>query len=372
MKMVKSVSIYNVVRFLTYFHRKGFRFIVLRGYEGLPDNYGGDLDIEVPEFQYQSFISELMSFSKEEALHLFRYVWRPHVTSFKFYRVVNGTLERFILDVTFRGGMWYGFQYLSNEELFLKARDRGEYLIPDPLHELCLKIFTNMLIGSSPPTKYLDELSIRLPSLKEEFLDFIRSRFPGVYGKELFEALVERDVDRLKHFIPKLKLALIKGGLRKQPLRSLKWMFSTIFAELYYYLQKNGLKVVLFSKEPSLYAFEGVFDELERMIGHVWKKVIFVKADEAYPRACRCLWTVEVFRDRLIIIVVPDMCSRFCAIHQAEADISIMEEPAEIVFHLYRTLEQRNRLRWRNRWYRSFLWRFGGYMRMIENAVKEE
>ena len=372
MKMVKRVTVYNVKRFLTHFHEKGFKFIILRGYEGLPDNYGEDLDVEVLESQYQKFINELITFSKQEGLHLFKYVWRPHVTSFKFYRIVNDTLERLILDVTFRGGMWYGFQYLSNEELFLTARDMGEYLIPDPLHELCLKIFTNMLIGSSPPVKYFNELSIRLPPLKGEFVDFISRRFPGVHGEELFRVLVEKDVDRLKHFIPKLKLALIKRGLRKQPLRSLKLMSSTIFAELYYYLQKNGLKVFLVSKELTLYEFETMLNELKRMIGHVWKNVLFVKADEAYPRARSCWWTVEVFRDRLIIIVVPDRCSSVGATHQVEAGISVVEEPAEIVFHLYSTLEQRNEQRWRNKLYRSFLWRFGDYAYVIESAVKEE
>ncbi len=355
--MVKKVLVYNVSRFLTHFNERGFKLIVLRGYEGLPDNYGGDLDIEVPAFQYHYFVKELINFSKQEGLRLFKYVWRPHVSSFKFYRVVNGALERFILDVTFRGGMWYGFQYLSNEELFLKARDRGKYLIPDPLHELCLKIFTNMLIGSSPPTKYLDELSSRLPLLRREFLDFVRSRFPGFCEEELYKALVERDVDRLKHFIPKLKLALIKRGLRKQPFRSLKWMFGTIFAELYFYLQKNGLKIVLFSKDASVYAYEDKLDGLKRMIGHVWKKIIFVRPDEAMGDPLSGFrWIFEMFRDRLIVTFIAD---RFGATRQELSGETYIEgEPAYVVLILYKELEKRNKLRYQNFLYRTLLWRF--------------
>ena len=372
MKKVKKVSLYNVSRFLKHFNEKGFKLIVLRGYEGLPDNYGGDLDIEVPAFQYNSFVNELIKFSKQEGLRLFKYVWRPHVTSFKFYKVVNDTLERFILDVTSHGGMWYGFQYLSNEELFLKARNKGEYLIPNPLHELCLKIFTNMLIGSSPPTKYLDELSSRLPLLREEFLDFMRSRFPGVSGEDIFKALVEKDVNNLKHFIPKLKLALIKKGLRKQPLRSLKWMLSTILAESYYYLQKNGLKVVLFSNKSSDYAYEDKLDELKRMIGHVWKKVIFVRSDEAIGAPLsgfRCI--IEMFRDRLIIIVSPDGYHRVWTAGQDEPRY-VMNEPADLVLQLYKALEVRNGIRLKSGLYRTFLWRFGDYLHTIENIANVE
>lgn len=360
---VNTLSIYNVETFLRYFHGKGLRLLVLRGYQGLPDNYGGDLDVEIPFSQYQACVKELLNFSAMEGLHLFRYVYRPHVTSFKFYRVSSNVLERFILDVTCRGGTWYGFSYLSNEELFAESQDVGVWRIPSTLHELALKVFTNMLIGSSPPEKYFEELAVRLPTIKDNFIKFVNQRFPGVDGQELFSALRDADVQKLRLLIPRLKLALIKKGLRDQPFSSVVLAFKTVMYELYYYLQKNGLKVHLLGDCSKTQECETLLNKFGTSLGHVWKKVTVINDSNSasLPMFHKFVEEFELFRDRLILVHgsagnLPSNTIALCIGSNVPAQ----------VLHLYQILERRN-VRRKGSWlFKNLLWKLAGYRVMIE------
>lgn len=340
--MVSKLTIYNVSSFLDHFHKRGFKIMVLRGYEGLPDNYGGDLDIEIPAAQYQSFIDELLTFSRREGLRLIKYVYRPHVTSFKFYRVSNGILERFILDISCRGGMWYGFSYLGNEELFAQARSGEKWLIPDSLHELVLKIFTNMLIGGSPPKKYFVEISSRLPSMRGRFVKFVGERFPGVDAEYLYYALIDGDECSLNRFVPRLRFALIKRGLKKAPLRNLRLAIFTIFCEIYFYLQMNGLRVELSCNCSELQKGKDIVEMLKKSIGHVWKRVVISNTEHSPVKIL--VEKFDLFRDRLVLVVRPPVD---CGEHNLSKEIICMdrENIADIVWKLYQILERRNELR---------------------------
>ena len=365
---------YPLKNFFSYFRKKGFEVLVLRGYEKLPYVYGGDLDIEVRFSQFESFIKELFTFSKEEGLHLTKYIYRPHVSSFKFYRLKDNIVERFILDITCRGGIWFGMAYLTNQELFEKSFDTGLWRVPCKLHEIILKIFTNMLIGNKPPKKYFNEISIQLPSIKDEFVEFISQRFPGIDALHLYKSLVEGNSEELFCFIPLLKKALVKRtlfGSVDEAIKAMRLLLETILAEVYFYTQYNGTKLYLvYSDELDWLKF---IELLKKNCGHIWKNVILWH-ESGKKQNClfnKILEKTELFRDRLIVVPVRTRYSKSGSVSfQNENVVRIGDIPQRILYdeltsditlRLYRYLEKRNKRRNQMWIYSNVLWRFFGY-----------
>ncbi len=374
--MIRGIVNYNLREFFQHFASRGFELLVLRGYERLPADYGGDLDLEVPGSQYGDFVRELLRFCSLQSLRLFRYVYRPHVSSFKFYRVRDSVIERLIIDVTCRGGSWFGFSYLTNEELFAKSEKVGLWRIPYVLHELVLKAFTSMLIGSYVPERYFDEFATRLPYIRDEFVEFVQDRFPGIEAERLYNALVNGDQVCLKAFLPKLKWTLVKRGLKSSPLETLKVMIQTFGAEIYYYAQKNGLKIYVLCNCKELSKWSDWERLLGKQCGHVWKKIIiweepaniFVRIVDGVVQQ------FELFRDRLIVVPtlqVEDKGIFVCpnCIHNSEFQKETSGIPitdAEAVLALYRLLEKRNKERSKKWVFTNLLWRSYKYSNVLQ------
>jgi thymidylate kinase len=236
---------YDFSWFFKYFRDEGIKIIVLRNYETLPYYTRNDIDIEVESHSYQNFLDRFLCFLDTQGLQLFKYIERPHVTTFKIYKSTDQYLEYIFLDVHRRGASWYGLQYLSNKEIFDNKKEQGNWYIPCLLYELIMKIFVNMLIASRTPDKYLAEISEKLPIVKKEFFEFIKERFPIASSQDFYDCLVKRDSSRLSTFIPILKRSLICRCLKQSPLESIGRMLKTIWAEIFFYVQKNGLFIVL-------------------------------------------------------------------------------------------------------------------------------
>ncbi|RMF59468.1 MAG: hypothetical protein D6748_06335 [Calditrichaeota bacterium] len=388
-----TVVNYKLDRFFEYFHSKGFDLLVLRGYEGLPQEYGGDLDLEIPKDQYRRYIRELINFAKMEELQLFKYVYRPHVTSFKFFRKSGGVIERFILDIASQGGSWYGCTYLTNEELFYASNKLELWRVPCLLHELVLKIFTNMLIGSKPPYKYFCEIKQELPLIKNEFMEFVYERFPKVNVEKLYSALIESDTLTLKNMIPKMKRKLLMRSFKQNNIKFFRQVLATIFSELYFYLQKNGMVIgincsYLPKQERSRWK-----KEIELTMGHIWKKVDLCNIGEMTRWAhllSRAVMQLEMFRDRLIWIWTDDTksCGRCDGMiictprgkidNDPQTDILKLIEISSnsslglVSYWLYNTLIQRTRKRFKSRLYRNFLFSLLGYREIYSYLVQEK
>ena len=235
----------NAQAFLEYFHKNRIKIVVQRSYEKLPEIDGGDLDIEIKNEDYSRFTDLFNIFCKNENIVTYKFINRPHVKSYKLVQKNKNGFLKFSLDVHTTGASWYGMVYLENSSIITSSTSYKNFFIPHPLHEQIIKLFVNLLIGSSVPVKYLDEISAGFKLHKQLFIDFFEKNFKGMDVEVFYEHVTNKNEIGLKRLIHPLKKTLCINHLKNHFWTTIVNILRVVLAEIRFYLQKEGVFIVM-------------------------------------------------------------------------------------------------------------------------------
>lgn len=235
----------DLTRFFDDLLSDGIRFVVLRNYEGLPAHPSKDVDIEVLDAHYQRFLNHLNRFAQESSLRLYRFVYRPSVTMFKYFRPVEKGVQHLQIDVGHSGIVWHGVKLFGNEEVCEHSQPYRNFFIPSDHYRDLIKILQSLVAAKRVPVEYIAKYRDDLLKNELQIRKFIERRYPLVNASKFAHDVVQLNGKGLLSQVWRLRLSVIISSLRNSGIDTLRGCLNSIMAELRFYLKKPGLFIVL-------------------------------------------------------------------------------------------------------------------------------
>jgi hypothetical protein len=227
------------------FAREGVKPLVLRDFEQLPEIIsGGDLDLALESAaQLSAAERAIRLFAAESGLRIVSLLRHSYVWEFKLRS--DSPPRQLIVDLHTDGEGWRGPLYLSNEELFAAACDRGPWWEPAPHHQAMMAVFQHLLWGRFYKEKYHALVPCWIAGHEQAFRACVARAFGPDLAPRLVEMILAADAQGLAAMVPRLRRRLWQ--LRGMPdlAGSLERLAAFVAGEIRLTLARSGRWVVL-------------------------------------------------------------------------------------------------------------------------------
>jgi hypothetical protein len=203
---------------------EGLPFLVLRNYSGFPCvNAGNDIDLLLEPANLSRAVRALRSINGIQAIAFAR---RPYVANLFFHGVSAHPDSECpgseCIEIDFDLSLsWKGIPFLAVEEVLSNARLRVagevEFLIPSPQHEAIISLFLSLLVSGFVKEKYLPDVQAIFGSARQEVHFALAPRFGEAASRQVIDAVVAGDRDRIRACIRPLRRALFKCAFCRRP-----------------------------------------------------------------------------------------------------------------------------------------------------------
>ncbi|CAD6493501.1 MAG: hypothetical protein EMLJLAPB_00534 [Candidatus Argoarchaeum ethanivorans] len=193
-------------------------YVVLRNYDGLPEQVGNDIDILVGEGDLDIFGTVLCKIATEEGWCLVQHANRYGFRSFIFVLMPDIVVERSLKWDVWDPISWRGFTWI-NTEIALSSRQvhpRGFY-IPAPGVESATLLLKELLQFGKIKSKYLGRIQQFAQADSESFKKVLEKPFGEKLANHLLVQAQQgdwRDIEKSYRF---LRLTLIWNAIKHSP-----------------------------------------------------------------------------------------------------------------------------------------------------------
>ena len=219
--------------FIDVFKKNNVNYVILRGYESLPDNYSNDLDFGIHPLDKSNFFLALNEYKKIHDVKIKISQSRYEVLKLKFY----------FKDVSIDFDFWFdinycGLDYISLSKVIDKARVYKNFMIPNVEDEITISFLKELL-----HMKRLREDKVvgLTRKVNESNLELIATFFSKKTKEKIIKVIIERRFD-LKKFSFKTKFELFKYHLKN---RNFKDTICKIIFFVYFKFLNNKNPLVL-------------------------------------------------------------------------------------------------------------------------------
>lgn len=224
--------------------QQGCAPVILRNYEGLPNEIGNDLDIFVLPERIQAAEDVFLECGHQWGGELVHRHKRGYFVAL--WIRFPGSDDCLHLDLYYGALTWHGFEFLPASRLLAGRKWRGELPIPRKAHEALLLVAVSLLWGGYLKKRYLPWVRDCLDDTEEskEFDDCIEQAF-GESGHALLGKFRDGVVDGGSDLpmVKSLRKALGQRELSNRPLQAIKGWLHHWSSEIYNYLNPPGLIV---------------------------------------------------------------------------------------------------------------------------------
>jgi len=223
--------------FITVLNKHEVRYVLLRGYEYLPESYSNDLDFGIHPNDRDAFFDVLKTYRNQYKIEIKINLSRYEVLKLKFSFSNQEIDFDFWFDINY-----CGLEYISISETINKAVAYKNFMIPSPADELTISFMKELL-----HMKRLreDKVVWLTRKVEESNLDFFAVFFAKKIRKQFINVINIRKFD-LGKLSGKAKIELIKFHLKN---RSIKDTFRKVFFFIYLRLLSNKNPLVIKLKD---------------------------------------------------------------------------------------------------------------------------
>jgi hypothetical protein len=223
--------------FINVLNHNNVRYVILRGYENLPDIYSNDLDFAIHPSDKDNFFLALTEYKTLHDVKIRINLSRYEVLKLKFHFGNEEIDFDFWFDINF-----CGLEYISVSEVVNKARMYKNFMIPNVEDELTIS-FLKELLHMKRLRK--DKVVWLTRKVEESNLEFFATFFSTKTKEYIIKVIRDRKFD-LKELSIKTKLELIKFHLKN---RNIKKTILKISSFIYLRLRSNKNPLVIKLKE---------------------------------------------------------------------------------------------------------------------------
>lgn len=167
--------------------------ILLRNYEGLPEEIGNDIDIFVKRSGMRRLMRCVKCCADSIGGSVLNYCRRGYVASF--WISFPDQLETLHVDLYDKGLSWHGISYLDGDRFISMSQSWKQWRIPDPSHEAFVSVCTSILWGGFFKERYLHK-SYEVLGNRDHLIEFRRNAVAsfGKCGEQLTSEIMERTI----------------------------------------------------------------------------------------------------------------------------------------------------------------------------------
>ena len=236
---------------------KRIRYAVLRNYESLPekptDSDYFDLDLLVNSHDLQRYIEIVYDTAKRNNLKVIKKIDREYCKTIRVVSIdKNGTVDSVQLDSHVTGQNWWGFLYLSEEQILENRVLYKTFYVVSDFHRHLFNWLDKLLFGNYIKQKYKSDILRIFKERNQEFLSFLNK----VFGPELTYKLETRfrsdDLEGTLVYRRKMINKLRKYSLINFPFLTLFSVIKFFYFEIRLYLFPPGVCCLFDESQSSL------------------------------------------------------------------------------------------------------------------------
>ncbi|MDC1359607.1 hypothetical protein N8292_03825 [Gammaproteobacteria bacterium] len=241
-------------------NKANIQYAILRNYENLPhkpsDTEYFDLDLLVASRDLNHYLKLVYKIAKKNKLFIVQKIDREYVKTLRVVHIdENGNVEAIQLDSHIAGQNWWGFFYLTEDEIFSQKKNYKSYYVVSNFHQNLFNWLDKLFFGNYVKQKYKIEILKSLNANQHELLTFLYS----VFGKKTADDLASKITDgnlqaTLKNrsqMIHKLKIYSIRRFPKLTFISNIKFYYF----ELMLYLYPPGLCCVFHPENRQIIDF---------------------------------------------------------------------------------------------------------------------
>jgi thymidylate kinase len=197
-------------------NREAIAFVVLRNYEGLPEDVGNDLDVLVVKRDRAERI--LLDCAR-------RLGWRLHnraeFAPLSLFLSQRDRTTQIHIDLFDRIG-WRGFEIFPAREIACGRIRRGSFWVPSPIHEAALNLVTRLLYQGYVKEKYAPDVSRTFAEDLDASVKALTPAFGPLPAERLVRGAIEGRWENIESSAAALRRALIARRILGSPLRTVR------------------------------------------------------------------------------------------------------------------------------------------------------
>jgi hypothetical protein len=194
--------------------------IILRNYDGLPDEIGNDLDIFVQPVRLKAAESVFISLASNAGAQILHRHTRSYFSAI--WLRFSDSDECYHFDLYPGAGTWHGIQFLSAEELIAGRLGWNNYMIPRPAHEAAISALSSWLWGGFFKQHYIQCIRGLLKDGEErhEFIRLIEQCFGLPLGRVIVDQIENDPVSNALALTSAMRNQLCMRSFRRSPIAS--------------------------------------------------------------------------------------------------------------------------------------------------------
>ena len=270
-----------IVTVFDHWRAEGVAFLVLRNYEGLPDNTGNDVDVLVRPGQLKQAEQVLVRAAREAGYHRHN---RAEFSPVSLFFHQPETLQQIQIDL-FYSLQWRGFDLLLPGTVVDWRADRGLLATPHPVHEAVNDLLTRQIFHGYVKEEYKPTICAGIRQFPAETETVFRRMFGKTVGRKLAAAIREERWADVEAQTRGMRRQLIWRRLVFQPVGTLLSLLKDGSRLLGRFWRPPGVTVVLLGADGSgkssvatrlIRALQFTFNPGKGLHIH-WKPAVFLR-----------------------------------------------------------------------------------------------
>lgn len=226
-------------------NREGIAFLVLRNYEGLPDEIGNDLDVLVAERRRAELV--LLDRAREHGWRLHN---RAEFSPLSLFLSDRDRATQIHVDL-FDRLVWRGMEILPAADLLHRRVPRGAFSIPSATQEAALNLVTRLLYHGYVKEKYAPAVARAFGKDPEAASRVLADPFGSRRAARLVRDATQGEWERIEASAQALRRALVARRLLRSPLPTARNLVSDALRLARRWLRPPGLVVALLGPDGS-------------------------------------------------------------------------------------------------------------------------
>lgn len=193
-------------------------YTVLRGYDKIPNQITGDIDLLIDKKEYKKFLNILESLIIQYELNEIKRIDRHYVRMFRLFHIEVGASYGLKIDIHF-GEMWRGATYLTANNILEKKIAYKNIFIPSYEDQVAINLFQGLLGMGYVTEKRQNQLQNILPKVDDEkLLNLLAELTTKSISENLMTSLKNKDFVSINKQVKRIRKIVFIEALSNRPL----------------------------------------------------------------------------------------------------------------------------------------------------------
>lgn len=228
------------------FNEGGIQYAILRNYENLPrqpsDTNYFDLDFLIAKSDLAKYLKLLIELAEEYKLFVVKKIDREYVKTIRIAHIdACGNVQSVQLDSHISGQNWWGFFYLTEDQIFKNKNKFKSYTVVSNFHQNLFNWLDKLFFGNYIKQKYKSDILKSFSIHKSELYLFLNSVFGKRLSMDLISIINTENLEETLKYRKSMIAKLRKYSIIQFPLLTLISNIKFYYFEILLYLFPPGL-----------------------------------------------------------------------------------------------------------------------------------